>query len=206
MEARGTLSENSTTLSSAATLPPEMPSHEAVAAGGPSGSSATAFLRRTSETQPVVAGRHRLRWLALALLIAVAGGYGAWRGGPLILRTLFGPHAAVGFIEVSGNIEAHQSVLSFTQIQAPIEYLPFDEGAVVARGTVLARVDDRPYRQQVEIDRTNLAVAAAQIAANESTLAAAQHSVASDRFDLAEKRQPTACRLISINRVRGPTS
>jgi HlyD family secretion protein len=168
---------------------PDRPQHEAASLGEQARSSATAFLRRTSDTGLVVTGRHRFGWLILALLIAVAGGYGLWRGGPLILRTLFGPPAIPGFVEVSGSIEAHQSVLSFTQIEAPIVYLPFDEGAVVARGMVLARIDDRLYRQQVEIDRTNLAVAAAQVAANESTLAAAQHSVVSDRFDLAEKKR-----------------
>jgi HlyD family secretion protein len=135
-------------------------------------------------------GRRSIRLIgALLIVAAAAAGYGLWRGGPLIPRTLFGAPAAAGFVEVSGNIEAHQSVLSFTQIQAPIAYLPFDEGAVVKEGTVLARVDDRLYKQQVEIDRTNLAVAAAQVTANRSTLAAAQHSVASDEFDLAEKQR-----------------
>jgi len=112
-----------------------------------------------------------------------------WRRGPLILRTLFGPPVAADVVELSGNIEAHQSVLNFTQIQAPIVYLPFDEGATVARGTVLARVDDRLYRQQTEIDRTNLAVASAQVTASESSVLAAQQSVASDQFDLAEKQR-----------------
>jgi HlyD family secretion protein len=91
-------------------------------------------------------------------------------------------------IAVSGNIEAHQSVLSFTQIQAPIVELPFDEGAHVARDTVLAHVDDRLYRQQVEIDRANQQVASAQIAVNQSSLSAAQSNVASDQFDLAKKQ------------------
>jgi HlyD family secretion protein len=98
----------------------------------------------------------------------------------------------MGLIVLSGNIEAHESVLSFTQIQAPIVHLPFDEGAYVARGTVLARVDDQLYRQQVEIDRTNIAVANAQVAAYQSSLVAAQTNVVSDRFDLAEKQRDYA--------------
>lgn len=92
-------------------------------------------------------------------------------------------------ITVSGNIEAHESILSFTQVQARIVALPFDEGAAVTRDTVLARVDDRICRQQVDIDRANDQVAAAQVAVNESNLAAAQTNVASDRFDLAEKQR-----------------
>jgi HlyD family secretion protein len=163
-----------------------------------------AFLRRASEAPPVVAGQRRAARLILGLLILAGIGYGVWRGWPLIDRTLFGPPAAAGFVEVSGNIEAHQSVLSFTQIQAPIIDLPFDEGAVVERGTLLARVDDRLYRQQVEIDRTNLAVAAAQVAANRSTLVAAQQSVASTQFDLAEKQRDYGrAEALAKNRLAG---
>ncbi len=124
----------------------------------------------------------------LVVFVLAAGCYALWRW-PLGWPTAwFGAPAAADRITVSGNIEAHQSVLSFTQVQAAIVELPFDEGARVARDTVLARVDDRLYRQQVEIDRANQQVAATQVAANERSLAAAQSSVASDRFDLAEKR------------------
>lgn len=129
---------------------------------------------------------HRLRIklaLAFALAVAAACGYAALRW-----PAIFGHGQGAPRIVVSGNIEAHQSVLSVTQVQAPIVYLPFDEGAYVARGTVLARVDDRLYRRQTEIDRANLNVQLAQVNANRSTLDAAQHSVASDHFDLAEKK------------------
>jgi HlyD family secretion protein len=119
----------------------------------------------------------------LALVALAAAGVVVWRW-----PVLFGSHHDTTHIIVSGNIEAHESVLSFTQVQAPIVYLPFDEGAYVKRGTVLARVDDRLYRRQTEIDQTNLQVATAQISANESTLAAARHNVVSDQFDLSEKQ------------------
>ncbi len=126
--------------------------------------------------------------LASVILVLAAGGYGAWQWPSALPAFLFGAPSGPGRIIVSGNIEAHQSVLSFTQVQAPIVELPFDEGAYVTRDTVLARVDDSLYRQQIEIDRTNQQVAAAQIAVNESSLVAAQHSVTSDQFDLAEKQ------------------
>jgi HlyD family secretion protein len=126
-------------------------------------------------------------WLiTLLVLVLAAGGYGYWRW----------THARSGAppsrIVLSGNIEAHQSVLSFTQVQAPIIELAFDEGATVAKDAVLARLDDRLYRQQIEIDRANLGVATAQVAVNESTLAAAQSNVASDQFDLTEKQRDYA--------------
>jgi len=126
----------------------------------------------------------RVQILLVLVLLAVALAI----YGVLNRATLFRNGSDVTGILVSGNIEAHESVLSVSQVQAPIAYLPFDEGARVARGTVLARLDDRLYRQQTEIDRTDLQVDIAQTKANESTLDAAQHSVASDQFDLAEKK------------------
>jgi HlyD family secretion protein len=121
--------------------------------------------------------------LALLTVAAVAYGFRRW---PV---WLFAAPARPDAITVSGNIEAHESVLSFTQVQAPIVALPFDEGSAIARDTVLARVDDRIYRQQVDIDRANDQVAAAQVTVSESNLAAAQSNVASDQFDLAEKQR-----------------
>lgn len=130
------------------------------------------------------------QWVAVGLaclLIAAAGvAVWYWRDQAAIRA------ASRGHITVSGNIEAHESVLSFTQVQAAITALPFDEGARVARGTLLARVDDRLYGQQVAIDRANRQVASAQVAVNESTLRAARSSVASDEFDLTEKRRDAA--------------
>jgi membrane fusion protein YbhG len=179
-----------TSLSGTPSLSPERRQHDAGPASRQAEEVPAPILRPSADVGlPVVARSRRAIWLIAALLIIAGAGYGLWQGAPFIQQTLFGPPVRAGFVEASGNIEAHQSVLSFTQIQAPIVYLPFDEGAVVKRGTVLARVDDRLYQQQVEIDRTNLAVAAAQITANQSTLAAARHSVASDGFDLAEKQR-----------------
>lgn len=127
----------------------------------------------------------RVLLILLPLLVIAAIGYGLRRWS----ASVFAAPARPAVITVSGNIEAHESILSFTQVQAPIVALPFDEGAAVTRDTVLARVDDRIYRQQVDIDRANDQVAAAQVAVNESNLAAAQSNVASDRFDLAEKQR-----------------
>jgi HlyD family secretion protein len=135
-------------------------------------------------------GWRRVAVLAIAVLL-VAGGYEAWRRS-LTWEGIFGPSPNNERVVLSGNIEAHQSMLSFAQVQSPIVYLPYDEGAHVDSGTVLARVDDRLYRQQTEIDRTNLNVARAQVTANESNLVAAQHIVASDQSDLAEKQRDYA--------------
>jgi HlyD family secretion protein len=129
-------------------------------------------------------------WVAVALigLLIVAAGWAVWYWRAEVAAQA----ASRGHIIVSGNIEAHESVLSFTQVQAAIIELPFDEGAHVAHGTLLARVDDRLYSQQLEIDRASKEVAAAQVLVNESTELAARSSLASDQFDLSEKRRDAA--------------
>jgi HlyD family secretion protein len=147
--------------------------------------------RQGDSNVDVAMTRRRAALVALLFVVVAAGGYATWRS-PVVWRMLFAPASSADHIVVSGNIEAHQSVLSFTQVQAPIVYLPFDEGAYVTCGTVLARLDDRFYRQQTEIDRTNLQVATAQVTANESNLTAAQNSVTSDQFDLTEKQRDFA--------------
>ncbi|MBU6498040.1 MAG: efflux RND transporter periplasmic adaptor subunit [Rhodospirillales bacterium] len=126
--------------------------------------------------------------LVLLGVAAVAGAFAVpWLWPPV--RGLILPAPPAAAIDVAGNIEAHESVLSFTQVAAPIVALPFDEGAHVAAGTVLARVDDRLYQQQVGIDEANLAIAEAQVTVATSTLAASRHSVTSDQYDVAQKQQ-----------------
>ena len=130
--------------------------------------------------------RSRRLWIfGLFVVLLIVGGVTLW-------RTPMGSPNTPAAIVVSGNIEAHETVLSFTQIQAPIVELPFDEGAGVAKDTILARVDDSLYRRQTEIDRANLGVANAQVAVSESTLAAAESNQTSDEFDLTEKQRDYA--------------
>lgn len=124
--------------------------------------------------------------LLIAALVLLVAGLLLWSP---VKKLLFGTPSVVPNVLVSGNIEAHQSVLSFTEVQAPISWLPFDEGKSVQAGTVLAQVDDRLYRQQLQIDRAIMAVAQKQVAVNESNLAAVQNTVISDRLDLANKER-----------------
>jgi HlyD family secretion protein len=134
----------------------------------------------------------RITLLCIAAAILAAVGYIGWRWPNAVAQALLGRQSTTGSIIVSGNIEAHESVLSFTQVQAPIIELAFDEGATIAKDSVLARVDDSLYRRQTEIDRANLGVATAQVAVYESSLAAAQSNVSSDGFDLVEKQRDYA--------------
>jgi HlyD family secretion protein len=87
-------------------------------------------------------------------------------------------------ILLSGNIEAHQSVLGFKTVQSRIVELPFNEGQWVKAGTLLSRLDDSDYRQQVAISRSTLEVQKRQLATAEQNCAAAQKLLEADAADL----------------------
>ena len=92
--------------------------------------------------------------LAVVAVLALAG-LAAYRYQDG-LRALVAGQADPGFILVSGNIEAHESILSFKSVQSRIVELPFDEGQTVKAGTTIAKVDDADYRQEVTIAQATL--------------------------------------------------
>lgn len=81
---------------------------------------------------------------------------------------------------LSGNIEAHESVLGFKSIQAPLVQLPFNEGQWVAKGSVVAQADDRDYAQQVRIAEASLATQQRQLESLRQNRIAAEKSVTAD--------------------------
>jgi HlyD family secretion protein len=87
-------------------------------------------------------------------------------------------------ILVSGNIEAHQSVLGFKTVQSRVVELPFDEGQWIDAGTLIARLDDSDYRQQIAINEAVLEMQNRQLAAAEHGLAAAIQTVEYAAADL----------------------
>lgn len=99
-----------------------------------------------------------------------------------------GPRLAAT-VPVSGNIEAHQSVLGFKTVQSRIVELPFDEGKWVDKGTLIARLDDADYRQQVVINQAALNMQEHQLAAAEQNLSATTQTVESDAADLTFRQQ-----------------
>jgi len=95
-------------------------------------------------------------------------------------------------LKVSGNIEAHQSDLSF-KIQGRIEKLPVEEGARVEAGAVIARLDDDDYRQQIAADEATLELREAQLALSEAgsrpeDIKAAQQNMLDAEADLELKK------------------
>jgi HlyD family secretion protein len=65
-------------------------------------------------------------------------------------------------LKLSGNIEAHESLVGF-KVQGRIVELPVEEGQWVEQGAVLARLDDRDLRQQVAVDAANVRVREANL-------------------------------------------
>lgn len=89
---------------------------------------------------------------------------------------------------LSGNIEAHESVLSFKTVQSRIVQLPFNEGQWVTKGTVVAALDDADYRQQVVIAEANLSVQQRQLDSARQSLEAAARTIAADEADVMQRQ------------------
>jgi len=95
-------------------------------------------------------------------------------------------------VKVSGNIEAHQSNLSF-KVQGRIKELPVQEGQWVEAGMVLARLDDDDYRQQVAADEANWKLRSTQLALTEAgsrrqDIKAAEESMADAQAELGLRK------------------
>lgn len=90
---------------------------------------------------------------------------------------------------LSGNIEAHESVLSFKTVQSRIVDLPFNEGQWVRKGTVLAVVDAADYRQQVSIAQANLSTQQRQLESARQNLYTAGRTLLVDQADLSQRQR-----------------
>ena len=96
-------------------------------------------------------------------------------------------------IFVSGNIEAHQSVLGFKTVQSRIVELPFDEGQYFV---LIARLDDSDYRQQVTINTAAVEVDQRRLPHRTKTLSATQQTVASDAAEFRQQEYDRAAKLL----------
>jgi HlyD family secretion protein len=124
----------------------------------------------------------KLTYVAAAFLLLGGCAAAWWYRGALVQWLRASDQAPT--ILVSGNIEAHQSVLGFKTVQSRIVELPFNEGQWVKGGTLISRVDDSDYHQQVTMAEAALEVQARQLAAAEQNLAAAKKTVEADEADL----------------------
>lgn len=97
---------------------------------------------------------NRMVLIMLGVLALMAGGY-------LYVRTAAN-QAPDSSLRISGNIEAHESVVSF-KVQGRVMELPVQEGQYVKQGDLLARLDDDDYRQQVSVDEATISMRKAEL-------------------------------------------
>jgi len=93
---------------------------------------------------------------------------------------------------VSGNIEAHESLLSF-KVAGRIVELPVQEGQWVEASTVLAKLDNADYRQKVNIDEANVRVRESNLAlttagSRPQEIKAAEQSVADATAEVEQRK------------------
>src|SRR5262249_32975728 len=92
---------------------------------------------------------------------------------------------------LSGNIEAHESLVSF-KVPGRIVELPVDGGQSVEEGTSLARLDDEDYKQRVRIDEARVRVRESNLAVSlagtrEQEIKAAQQMMLDAQADMQQK-------------------
>lgn len=93
---------------------------------------------------------------------------------------------------LSGNIEAHESLVSF-KVQGRVIELPVEEGQAVEKGALLARLDDADYMQRVRIDEANVRVRQSNLAltlagTREQEIKAAQQTMLDAQADMQQKK------------------
>jgi len=95
-------------------------------------------------------------------------------------------------LTLSGNIEAHESLVSF-KVQGRLVELPIEEGQWVEAGALLARLDSDDYRQRVRIDEATDRVRQANLdlvlaGTRQQELKASEQTTLDAKADLAEKK------------------
>jgi len=96
-------------------------------------------------------------------------------------------------LKLSGNIEAHESLVSF-KVPGRIVELPVDEGMSMKSGELLARIDSDDYRQQVAMDDATEHVRSRQLelglaGSRWQDIDAAKQTVIDAKADLDEKKK-----------------
>ena len=94
-------------------------------------------------------------------------------------------------LTISGNIEAHESLVGF-KVQGRLEELPVQEGQYVRPGDLIARLDRNDYEQRVKIDEAALRSRIAELdlalaGTRTQEIKAAEQSVLDARADLELK-------------------
>lgn len=127
------------------------------------------------------------RAVLLLLLIVVA------TGGVLFLWRWFAKEPVRNELKLSGNIEAHESLVSF-KVTGRIADLPVQEGEHIKAGELLAQLDNDDYHQQVAVDDATARVRHSQLVlglagSRSQEIEAGKQAVIDAQADLDQKRK-----------------
>jgi HlyD family secretion protein len=127
------------------------------------------------------------RVIPLLLLLAIGGAviylHPQWFRKPTVENVL----------NLSGNIEAHESLVSF-KVTGRIVALPVEEGMALRSGDLLARLDSDDYRQQVAQDESAIGVRSRQLTlglagSRRQDIEAAKLAMLDAQADLEQKKK-----------------
>lgn len=128
------------------------------------------------------------RAIVILVVLAIVGSavYFLWFRKPVAAKEM----------RLSGNIEAHESLLSF-KVPGRIVDLPVDEGQALQAGDLIARLDTEDYRQQVAIDQAASNVRESQLqlslaGSRTQDIKAAHQAVLDAQADLEQKKKDFA--------------
>jgi HlyD family secretion protein len=126
------------------------------------------------------------RAIPIVILLAVAVAAGVYYYPRLTQKS-----APANQVTLSGNIEAHESLVGF-KVAGRIVELPVEEGQQVEQGALLARLDDADYRQKVRIDQSAVGVRSSDLAltlagTRQQEVKAAQQTMIDAQADRDEK-------------------
>ncbi len=130
------------------------------------------------------------RVIPLLLLLAIGGAviylHPQWFRKPALENVL----------NLSGNIEAHESLVSF-KVTGRIVALPVEEGMTLKSGDLLARLDSDDYRQQVAQDESAIGVRSRQLTlglagSRAQDIEAAKLAMLDAQADLEQKKKDYA--------------
>jgi len=127
------------------------------------------------------------RMIPVVVLLAAAIAAGVYS-----YTRLMDKPAPANQITLSGNIEAHESLVGFKAPGRIVE-LPVEEGQQVAQGALLARIDDADLQQKVRVDEATVRVRESSLAltlagTRPQEVKAAQQSMMDAEADLEQKR------------------
>jgi HlyD family secretion protein len=123
----------------------------------------------------------------LIVIVALAAGYFFYLRPRWAAKT-----APANTLNVSGNIEVHESVVGF-KVPGRIMELPVEEGQWVEKDALIAQLDSDDYRQQLAMDEAALHVQRRQLdlglaGTRQQELRATEQALLDAKADLAQKK------------------